>query len=251
MHTLVPGRPVAEPLEPYTAVDRSPRGDGRGCWVMANMVGGLDGSAAISGRVAALSDKTDARLFLLMRTLADVVMVGAETVRAEGYGAIRLADEHATARLLAGRLAHPRLAVVTRSLHLDWSAKAFVDAPPESRPLVITCESADAGRLQQARAVAEVVVAGKHRVDPSMAVESLAASGHRVVLCEGGPSWLGQLVATENLDELCLTIAAVMGGDPLPISVAPPGAGISRFRLRHVLSEDDTIFLRYERKDRD
>jgi riboflavin biosynthesis pyrimidine reductase len=102
--------------------------------------------------------------------------------------------------------------------------------------------------LQQARDVADVLLAGDDRVDPTSAVTQLGARGHRVVLCEGGPSWLGQLVASGNLDELCLTIAPVMGGDPLPISVAPPGEQLVRWQLRHVLSGDNTLFLRYERE---
>jgi riboflavin biosynthesis pyrimidine reductase len=232
-------------LAPYAAVDRV-RGDDR-CWTMANMVGGLDGSAAVAGRVAQLSNDTDSQLFLQMRALADVVMVGAQTVRAESYGAIRLSEEQAAARLEVGRLAHPVLAVVTRSLDLDWSAKAFLEAPTGSRPLVVTCEDVEPSRLDRARNVAQVVIAGSDRVDPKLAMARLWELGHRVVLCEGGPTWLGQLVAAEKLDELCLTIAPVMGGDPLPISVTPAGADLARWRLCHVLSDGDTLFLRYER----
>jgi riboflavin biosynthesis pyrimidine reductase len=245
MHVLSRGAVLPDLLAPYAAVDRD-RGEG-GCWVMANMVGGLDGSAAIAGRVAALSNEADSQLFLQMRALADVVMVGAQTVRAEGYGAIRLTEAQASARREAGRNAHPILAIVTRSLDLDWSAKAFLQAPGESRPLVITCEDAPTSRLGRARNVAEVVLAGRDRVDPTLAIARLSELGHRVVLCEGGPTWLGQLVAAGRLDELCLTIAPVMGGDALPISVTPPGADLARWRLCHVLSDGDTLFLRYER----
>jgi riboflavin biosynthesis pyrimidine reductase len=70
------------------------------------------------------------------------------------------------------------------------------------------------------------------------------------VLCEGGPTWLGELVAAGCLDELCLTIAPLMGGDPLPVSVAPVGAPLTHFALRHVLRDGDTLFLRYERYER-
>ena len=38
----------------------------------------------------------------------------------------------------------------------------------------------------------------------------------------------------------------MMGGDPLPVSVTPPGTGIARFDLKGVMAEDGTIFLRYE-----
>jgi riboflavin biosynthesis pyrimidine reductase len=214
---------------------------------MANMVGGLDGSAAIAGRVAALSTEPDAALFRLIRALADVVLVGAETVRRERYRSIRLPDRQAAARRAAGRPAAPPLAVVTRSLDLDWSGDAFAGAPAESRTLVITCKAADARRLEQAREVADIVIAGEDRVEPEQALLRLSERGHRVVLCEGGPTLLGELVAAGRLDELCLTIAPLMGGDPLPVSVTPPGAPLRHFALRHVISDGDTLFLRYER----
>jgi RibD C-terminal domain len=201
MRILEPGPRIADPLEPYAQVTRT-RPDGR-CWVMAHMVGGLDGSAAIGGRVGDLSTPPDAELFRLMRALADV--------------------------------------------ELDWSARAFADAPPDARTLVITCAAADPHRLEQARQVADVIVAGGDRVDPDLAVARLTKRGYRVVLCEGGPTWLGELVASGLVDELCLTLAPLMGGDPLPVAVTPPGAPLAHFALRHVLRGGDTLFLRYER----
>jgi riboflavin biosynthesis pyrimidine reductase len=247
MRMLEPGPWIEDPLEPYAQVKRS-RPDGR-CWVMAHMVSGLDGSAAIGGRVGGLSTAADAELFRLMRALADVVLVGAQTVRAERYGPVRLPPERAAARVAAGRPATPPLAVISKSLSLDWSARAFTDAPPGARTLVITCAAADPQRLDQARQVADVIVAGEDRVDPGLALQRLAGQGYRVVLCEGGPTWLGELVAAGLVDELCLTLAPLMGGDPLPVAVAPPGAPLARFALRHVLCSegDDTLFLRYER----
>ena len=242
---LEPGPRIADPLAPYAQVPRT-RADGR-CWVMAHMVGGLDGSAAIGGRVGELSTAPDAELFRLMRALADVVLVGSESVRAEGVGVVRLPAGRAAARVAAGRPATPPLAVVSRSLKLDWSARAFASAPPESRTLVITCAAADPARLAKARQVADVIVAGEERVDPVLALQRLGERGYRVVLCEGGPTWLGELVGAALVDELCLTLSPLMGGDPLPVSIAPPGTPLARFALRHVLRAGDTLFLRYER----
>jgi riboflavin biosynthesis pyrimidine reductase len=185
-----------------------------------------------------------------MRALADVVLVGAETVRREGYGAVRLPPERRQSRIDAGQPAVPPLAIVSGSLHFDWNAKAFVDPPEQSRTKVITTESSDVQLRQDAAAVADVIVAGKNRVDPRMALANLAGSGHRVVLCEGGPSLLGELVAEDLIDELCLTISPLMGGDPLPVSVTPPGAQLRRFALRQVAGDGDTLFLRYERGPR-
>jgi riboflavin biosynthesis pyrimidine reductase len=248
MHVLRPTDTVTDPLAPYAEVDR--RRTDETCWVLANMVGGLDGSAAVGGRVGALSDPADKQLFNLMRALADVVMVGAETIRREGYGPIPLPPDRRAARRKAGRPETPRLAVVSRSLSLDWSSSAFTDAPPDARTIVLTGKAADPERLAAARGVADVVVAGETGVEPAAAMAELWRLGHRVVLCEGGPTWLGELVATGHLDELCLTIAPLMGGDPLPVSVAPAGAGLETFTLQHVLTEGNTLFLRYERGER-
>ena len=234
-----------DPLAPYVAVDRSrPAGP---CWVVANMVGGLDGSAAIGGRVAALSTQPDAALFLAMRTVADVVLVGAETIRREGYGPLLLPKARAQARREQGLPASPRLAVVSRSLDLDWTGRAFTDPALDQPPLLITCAAADPERVARARDAAEVIVTGNERVDLGLALAELAARGAQVVLTEGGPTLLGELVAGGHLDELLLTLSPLMGGDPLPVAVAPPGAPLTGFALRHVLKEGDTLFLRYER----
>ncbi|MFG1928888.1 pyrimidine reductase family protein [Cryptosporangium sp. NPDC048952] len=248
MQVLTTSEDVPDPLAPYAAVERRP---GRlGCWVVGHMVGGLDGTAAISGRVGRLSTVPDAELFRLMRALADVVLVGAQTVRAEGYGPVKLPPERVAARRAAGKPDIPAIAIVSRSLDLNWSSTIFTNAPAGRRTIVLTCENADPDRLTAARGVAEVVVAGTERVEPAAALAGLVRLGHQVVLCEGGPTWLGELVAADLLDELCLTISPVMGGDPLPVSVTPPDAPVTPFTLRHVLADGDTLFLRYERGTR-
>ena len=214
------------------------------------MVAGLDGTASVDGRVGSLSTTPDQALFRRMRQIADIVLVGAETVRREGYGTVRLDEEAQAQRRRQGQSPTPPLAVVSRSLAFDWSAKAFADAPEDARTHVITCAAADPERRAEAEEVADVIVAGDERVEPAAAMQALAELGHRVVLCEGGPNWLGDLVAADRLDELCLSIAPLMGGDPLPVSVTPPGAGLAQFELKGVMGEDDTLFLRYERRPR-
>ena len=245
MHFLEPGAALEDALAPYAAVDRSVP-EGR-CWVTAHMVAGLDGCAAVQGRVGALSTAPDAALFRDMRALADVVLVGARTVRQEGYGPVRLSEDRVATRVARGRPATPPLAVVSRSLDLDWTSSAFTGPSAASRSIVVTCAAAPADRVARAREVADVMVAGDAAVDPVEMVAQLSARGISHVLCEGGPSWLGELVAAGHVDELCLTIAPMMGGDPLPVAVFSPGAPLTGFTLQQLLREDDTLFLRYER----
>ncbi len=246
MHELERGAEVPDALGPYLEVDRSrPRYE---CWVTGHMVAGLDGTASVDGRVGSLSTTPDQELFRRMRQIADIVLVGAETVRREGYGTVRLDEGAQAQRRTKGQSPTPPIAVVSRSLAFDWTAKVFADAPEDARTHVITCAAADAERRAEAEEVAKVIVAGDDRVEPAAAMRALAELGHRVVLCEGGPNWLGELVAADRLDELCLSISPLMGGDPLPVSVTPPGAGLAEFELMGAMAEDHTIFLRYERK---
>jgi riboflavin biosynthesis pyrimidine reductase len=212
------------------------------------MVTGLDGTASVGGRVGPLSTTPDQALFRRMRQIADIVMVGAETVRREGYGPVSLTEDAQAQRRRKGQTPTPALAVVSKSLAFDWTAKVFTDAPEDARTYLITCSAADPARRAESEAVAELIVAGADRVEPATAMQALAELGHRVVLCEGGPTWLGQLVAADRLDELCLTIAPLMGGDPLPVSVTPPGARLARFELTSAMLDGHTLFLRYERQ---
>lgn len=228
----------------YLAVDRSkPRHE---CWVTGHMVAGLDGTAAINGKVGVLSSEVDQELFRRMRQIADVVLVGAETVRREGYGLVRLSEEAKAARQRAGKPPTPPVAVVSGSLELNWKLKLFSQAPAHAKTMIITTETADPAKVTEAKRHTDVITAGTDWVEPAAALQALADRGHRVVLCEGGPMLLGEFAAAERLDELCLTISPIMGGDNLPVGVMPEDSGVTSFELKSVLAEADTLFLRYE-----
>src|SRR5580658_1525233 len=61
--------------------------------VRLNMIASVDGAATVDGRSGQLGGPPDKAVFATLRSLADVVMVGAGTMRAEGYGPARLADD--------------------------------------------------------------------------------------------------------------------------------------------------------------
>lgn len=244
MHRLAAGEAVPDVRDLLALYEheRPPRGDRP--YVLANMVGGIDGCAAVSGRVGALSEGVDAALFRSLRSVADVVLVGAETVRREGYGPVRLEPDLVERRRRRGQAEHPPVAVVTGRLDLDLSTALFTAST--ARPVIVTSADAPPDAVTAAREVADVVVEGGGRVDLGATLRWLRSDlGANIVLCEGGPSLLGQMAAAGLLDELCLTVAPVMGGDPLPLAIAPPGAALSRFGLQHVVRDGDTLFLRY------
>ena len=243
MRPLQPIDDLDDPLAPYRDARRD-LPDGRP-WVLANMVCGLDGSTAVDGRVGALSGATDRQLFKDLRAVADVVLVGAETARREQYGPVKLRDHRRERRVADGRPPVPRIAIVSRSLSLEGADRALDAGDGGERPIVVTCEASPTDARERLAERADVLLAGSDRVDPALALAELRRTGAEVVLCEGGPSLLGELLAAELVDELCLTLAPVVGGDPLPVAVLPATAGLSRASLAHALEADGDLFLRY------
>jgi len=240
--TDVPDDPDGDPFLAYDAP--RPQPDGRP-WLIANMVAGLDGSLAWHGKVAGLSSDDDRSLFVRLRGVADAVLVGAGTVRAEGYGPVKLPEARLAERLAAGRSAVPPLVVVSRSLDLDWHAPLW-SAATDPRPIVVTAARAPAEALAAARDHAEVIVAGEESVDLSLAFAGLAERGLGVVLTEGGPTLLAELVAEGLLDELCLTLTPLFGGDPLTMAHrSVPAAELSSFTLEGLVRLGDELYLRY------
>ncbi|MFJ7077436.1 pyrimidine reductase family protein [Streptomyces sp. NPDC098781] len=217
-------------------------------WLRANMVSTLDGAAQHDGRSQPISSAADMRVFGTLRGLADVVLVGAETVRREGYRPARARAEFAEAREAAGQGAAPAVAVVSASLELDFDLPLFTS--PSVPTLVLTGAAAAPDRIAAAeKAGARVVIAGDGvGVDPVRAVQGLAELGHTRLLTEGGPRLLGQLVASGVLDELCLTVSPMLtAGDAQRIAGGPSVTVPKRFELVSLLEEEGFLFSRYRR----
>ncbi len=216
-------------------------------WVRANMVASADGAATIRGRSAGLSSDADRSLFALMRTLCDVILVGAGTARAERYAAVR--PEELWPGLRDGAAPVPAIAVVTRRVSLDLSSPLLTAALPGARTILITTEQAPAELRTEALKNADVIVAGDDTADLGLALQALADRGHRRILAEGGPQLLGELAATELLDELCLTISPlVASGGAGRIAMGDSAVQSGRLVLRHVLEEQGHLFCRYTRR---
>ena len=222
-------------------------------WLRANMVASLDGAASVGGRSGGLSNEADQQVFAMLRAHADVILVGAGTARAEGYGPVRPESEGLRwAWLRDGRPPSAPIAVITRALDLDLDGALLADAPAHARTIVITTESAVPGRRAAAARTADVIVAGEASVDLKAAVDALAERGHQRISCEGGPHLLGQLADAGLLDELCLTISPLLAGpgaDRIVTGGLPmPRGGTLPFTLAHALEDESHLLCRYVRR---
>jgi riboflavin biosynthesis pyrimidine reductase len=233
-------------VEAYDTKDR-PSPDGRP-WVLLDMIASADGATHAGGVTAELGGPADKAVFAVLRGVADVILVGAATVRAERYGPPRPSEATRQRRRERGQAEVPTLAVVSASLELEWDSPLFTESP--IRPLVITAAGVDPERLERAGEVADVLLAGAGRsVDLGAALRELRQRGAAVVTCEGGPRLNGQLVDAGLVDEVCLTLSpTLLGGDSARIAAGTGDGALRRMRLVHLLEQDGLVFLRWVRR---
>ena len=165
--------------------------------VALNFVMTADGRVSYRGR-AQIGTRTDRELMFHLRGLADAVMVGAGTLRVDPF-----------APVVKGRERQPLAVVVTRTAELPPDNRFFRFAGPR---LVATIAAADTALL--ARPGIEIVRLGDREVDLLALLALLRDRGVRFLLCEGGPTLAGQLLAAGLIDELFLTHATLVTAEP-------------------------------------
>ena len=227
---LLPG-----PAGPVTADDLA-AGD-RSCgdrpWLGVCMVASLDGSTIVEGRSGALSSPDDTAVFAALRRAADAVIVGAATVRHEGYGPPRKQGQ--------------RIGVVTTTGDVDTAGALFTSGAgflvmPEDGPRAPDA----AGRP------VDTVRAGRGRVDLASALRRLdeVMDPPTFVQAEGGPRLNGSLLAAGCIDELNLTISPRLAGGVgarVIEGAAPQLRGYTLVQL--AVAEDSFLFGRWRRDD--
>lgn len=231
---------TGRPVDTDTLADLYQWPEGRR-WVRAMMATTLDGAAAggdgVSGSVSSDADRL---VFGEVRRLADAVLVGAGTVRAEQYTPMKAKDVDQEARSAAGQLPAPVLAVVSRSLDLPWDLPVWSEST--HRPVVLTDGSASREATKAAEARVDVEVLPE--LTPPAMLEALAGRGLSHVVCEGGPRLLRDLLAAGVVDEADITISPMfVGTDGSPSTPLLPEA--VRAELASVLVGDDFLMTRY------
>jgi riboflavin biosynthesis pyrimidine reductase len=211
-------------------------------FVRCNMISTLDGAITVAGRSGKLGGPADRRIFHALRSLSDVILVGAGTARTEGYGPAHVADRERAQRIGRGQSPVPPIAVVTGSGNLDWSSPFFTEA--EARPIVFTTGGSEEAR-RRGEKVADFVVAGDDRVDPRLVLDHLHRAGYGSVLLEGGPGLNAEVAQAGLLDELCLTLSPrLVAGSGPRIFAGPELPHPLDVQLVRLLEEDGFLFYR-------
>ncbi len=234
--------------------------------MVANFVSTLDGVVALDtdgssggGEVSGFFGP-DRFVMGLLRAMADVVLVGAGTVRAAPTHewTARRVHPASSALYAAWRTGmgiaapQPTTIVVTASGALD-PGHPGLSAPDV--PVVVATTEAGARRLETAGLApnvrVEIAGSGDDVAAPRL-LEIATSIGARLILCEGGPHLVGNLLGNGLLDELFLTLAPQIAGrdDQAPRLGLVQGtaftvAGAPWADLVSVRRAEDHLFLRY------
>jgi riboflavin biosynthesis pyrimidine reductase len=214
---------------------------GRG-HLRANMVASADGAGTLNGRSGGLSGPADKMIFTVLRSLADLVFVGAGTARAEHYRPVQRDEIWLQLRPESSPL--PPVAVITGTLDFTGCEQLLTVPPGPSQTIVITTAAAPADRKAALAPYTRLIEAGDKRVDMRTAVDALRGLGYRSILTEGGPPLIGELIAAGLIDELCLTMSPMLAAGSAGRIVSGPPAR-QRLSLAHVLLDDDFLLCRY------
>jgi riboflavin biosynthesis pyrimidine reductase len=167
-------------------------------FVRLNMITTITGATSgDDGTSETITSRTDRFVLGAIRRASDVVVVGAETVRVEGYLLPKTA----------------RLAIVTSSGDLG-AGKLTAEGRGDRPPALVLCpiSRVEAVRHAVADAPAEVVPvpSDDDRLTPASIVATLRALGLGRMVCEGGPALATQFVEAGVVDELCVTVSPVL-----------------------------------------
>jgi riboflavin biosynthesis pyrimidine reductase len=198
-------------------------------WVGLCMVASIDGSIAVDGTSGGLSSPNDVAVLTRLRRLADVVVVGAGTIRDEGYGAPQKPGQ--------------RIGIVTRSGGLDYDSDIF----SSGAGFLITTETG----APDVPGGVDVIRAGADEVDLALALEQLAAVAGCAdyVQLEGGAALNGAMLDADLIDEINLTTSPATFGGPGPrlATGAPPHA--HRFEVAQLAIDDESfVYTRWLRR---
>ena len=213
----------------------------QGWWVRAMMLHTLDSAYfGPDGVSKSLSNPRDREVLLEVRRLADVVLVGAATIRAERYKPM---------------LTNAVVAIVSPSLNLPWEEPLFGEST--HAPIVFTRSEAFSAKSNSSAFTLAMQMQEQNKVqlvhldDPAIdSLTYLQEQGHQRVVCEGGPRLLESLFPF--VDELDLTTAPYLVGTKpegvQDIQAREMSAQSAEWELANWWTEDSFTYAKYLRQ---
>lgn len=194
-------------------------------WFRLNFVATTDGAVqGPDGLSGSINNAADNRVFHALRDVADVIIVGAGTARAEGY-----------------RPNPKPMVVVSRSGQIPPSLLERRGGD------LMMATRGQAPYLEETRShlgADHVLILGEYGPDLPRLRRELVARGFQDLLCEGGPHLTRDLLASGVVDELCLTtVPRLIAAQHLRIAAGPPID--VRLQLHALLEDDGTLLARY------
>lgn len=233
-------------LDPMLELDRETLFTGydppRSPWLRCNMVTSLDGAATgADGRSGSINNAADHVVFEMLRASSHAVIVGAGTVRVEGYPPLAVDASWRGARAARGLPDRLVLVVVSNRGKVPESVRGVTDG---SVLFATPTGASGPAAARDSLGGENVVACGDEFVDLPRLVELLHERGLTHLLTEGGPSLLGSMLAAGLVDELCFTITPqLVGGDHLrpigPAAIAVP------LDLQLLLEHEGTLMGRW------
>ena len=238
-----PLRP-GQPLDDASLSELYAEGPRDGIWLRANFATSLDGAiTGPDGRSGSVNTAADHVVFELLRALSDVVVVGAGTLRSEGYTALTVADRWRSTRSALGLGADLPLVCVSNTGAVPPRLR---DAPTGTVLMATHTGSPGLAEAQQVLGSEQVLVCGDDAVDDARLVAMLGDRGWNRVLTEGGPHLVSSMIAARVLDEVCLSLTPVVVGGDGP-RMTSPAATVTGYVPRVLVEEDGTVMGRWFR----
>jgi riboflavin biosynthesis pyrimidine reductase len=211
---------------------RPPRPD----WVRLNLIGSASGSAIGSdGTSETLTNTADRALLGVIRGLADVVVVGAASVRSEGYFVPRRAA----------------LAVVTSSGDLSGHQ---ITTTGKRGDLIVLCPASSAERVRETIGVVEArilpVADAAGMIAAHDIIAALRGGGFRSIVCEGGPQLAAHLVRAGMVDEACLSTSPLLNGAGTALFGAHEFEGVPLSLTQLMVDDGSGVYARWSLEHR-
>ena len=218
-------------------------------FVYVNMAMTVDGKITSASReYPAFTSGQDKKSMDRLRAEADAILVGAGTVRADDPPMSVRDPEMLDYRRSLGKPDDIRTVVVSSSLDLDPGSRFFSSSGSDR--IIATVEDAPEDRAHSLAGLAEIWKLGRGRVDLVGLLSKLRERGVERLLVEGGGELNWAFIVSGLVDELYVTVAAVLlGGRNAPTLLEGDGYAMDarvRLKLLSVDRHGDELYCRYE-----